>query len=267
MLTPKKLILVVRPIVMAFSVVWAVAVLVYILATIPPSPSRAIAISKTFADTAGVYLYLTLLIGPLSYLNRKNIWSAVALRARRAVGISVLLFALLHSLSAFFFQLGGIAGLQFLSSRYLLAMALGADALILLLILAATSFDSVVTRMGARMWKHLHRFVYVAALCVLAHVLLIGSRFANFHDPVVFLVFLALIFLWMLECNRIDAWMARQLPQIAQYHLGAWTGLGVVLVIAGYMFFNPHNPFSLSDHDGHYQFENRVGLDGEHGHK
>ncbi len=264
MVTPPWLLSKIRAVVWIFSFVWVAAVFTFLLATIPPSPSRAIMLSRTFADTAGVYLYLTLLIGPLSFHFRSSAWAAVAIKARRAVGVSVLLFALLHSGAAFWYQLGGFAGLSYLSSRYLLAMALGANALLLLGLLTVTSPDRVVTWLGNRLWKVIHRFVYLIGILIFFHIVLLGSRFANLHSWVAVLSFFAVTVLWLLECNRADAALGKRWQKISRLRPSLLAGCLLSVAVGVFMIRNAVNPYSLSGHDGHYEFENRVGLDGVH---
>ncbi len=254
----------IRKMIWITSFFWIALVLSFLVATVPPSSSRYIQLSRIFADTAGIYLYLTLLIGPLTYWTKSNLWSAVALKARQSVGICVLLFGLLHSGTAFLFQLGGIAGLQFLSTRYLFALALGLNAALLLVLLTATSPNRVVLWLGRSMWKVIHRLVYLVGVLVLFHMVLLGSRFADLHGWVAVLSYLAVSFLCLLECNRADVWLGNLQPKLRQWHLVEVAGSILVLATGWYMIHNPVNPYSLSGHDGHYEYENVVGTQGTH---
>jgi len=246
------------------SIVWFLCIVTYIALTIPPSPSRYIHLSRTFADTAGILLYITLLIGPLSYHFRASQWAAVAIKARQAVGLSVLFFSLLHSGTAFLFQLGGVAGLSYLSTRYLLAFALGFDALLLLVLLAVTSPEKITQWLGGRLWKVVHRMVYLIGILIFFHILLLGSRFVDLHSTVAVLSFVVVSVLWLLECRRIDVWLSGLLPKYWRLPIALFVGSLLVATTAIFMVQNKINPYSLSGHDGHYEFENRVGMDGVH---
>src|SRR5258708_6698150 len=63
---------------------------------------------------AVIYLYFTLLAGPLCYVWKSFAWRGEYLKARRALGVSAFYFSLVHSGLAFFGQLGGFTGLFYL---------------------------------------------------------------------------------------------------------------------------------------------------------
>jgi sulfoxide reductase heme-binding subunit YedZ len=87
---------------------------------------------------------------------------------RRALGMLAAWLALLHAGLAF-------AGLPAGSAEMLIAwphLRAGLSALVLLLVLLATSFGAVIRRLRLSLWRELHRLVYVAALLVLQHMLL-----------------------------------------------------------------------------------------------
>lgn len=254
----------IRKLTFGFSIFWMLLVVGWLTATIPPSPSRYIHLSRTFADTAGFFLYITLVIGPLAYHYRSSPWAAVAVKARRSIGVSVPLFSILHSAPAFLQQLGGVDGLQYLSTRYLVALGLGFVALMLLFVLTVTSPDRIVGKLGGRLWKAIHRLAYLIGVLVLFHMVLLGSRFANLHGLVAVSSYFAISLLWLLECNRLDAWLSSRLPILQQLRLALVLGTVVVGLVGMFMLSNPVNPYSLSGHDGHYEFENVVGTQGEH---
>jgi sulfoxide reductase heme-binding subunit YedZ len=89
-------------------------------------------------------------------------------RHRRTFGLASLSAALLH------LAIGAWTPLvaDFALLLYEPHLRAGATALLVLLFMGATSFPSLVARLGIRQWKPLHRAVYPAALLVLHHALL-----------------------------------------------------------------------------------------------
>lgn len=98
--------------------------------------------------------------------------------ARRAIGVSAFYFALLHASIALFGQLGGIGELQYLPELFKWSLLGGAVALLVLAIMAVTSFDKVIKFMTFRKWKWLHRLVYTAGVLVILHIWMIGTHLA-----------------------------------------------------------------------------------------
>jgi methionine sulfoxide reductase heme-binding subunit len=120
--------------------------------------------------TASVLLVLVLTFTPLRVLFPR--WPiALALnRHRRLVGVSAFAYALVHFGVHLLYE-GGIAFIghtleTVLTKPFLLT---GLVALTLLLVLAITSTDAAVRRLGARRWKNLHRLAYVVAVLVAYH--------------------------------------------------------------------------------------------------
>ena len=111
------------------------------------------------------FLLLTLAATPLRRLSG---WSAL-LRHRRLLGLTAASYALLHLLTYAVLDQGllwsQIVG-DILKRPFITA---GMAAFVLLLPLAATSFDAAIRRLGARRWQALHRLVYVASALALLH--------------------------------------------------------------------------------------------------
>jgi sulfoxide reductase heme-binding subunit YedZ len=125
------------------------------------------AATQRLGDTALVWLLATLAITPLITLTGY----APLSRLRRPLGLYAFFYALLHFyLYAgldFQFDLSLLSG-ELAEKRYLW---FGLPALLILLILAATSFKKMMRWMGKN-WKRLHRLVYAAGALVLVHVAL-----------------------------------------------------------------------------------------------
>ena len=178
---------------------------------------QTIRLTQVYALTALAYLYLALLIGPLTYTFKFLPFRGQIYRARRSIGVSAFFFGLLHGYVAFFKQLGGFEGLGFLSGKYLLAISFSFMALIILTLMAATSFDFMVRKLTFPKWKLLHRFVYLAAVFILIHALMLGTHFADLSQTIPTLFFIAFALLLLLEGLRIDAYFAKKsitLPRV-----------------------------------------------------
>src|SRR5687768_10069456 len=107
-----------------FGVFFSGGIYLWVVFLIPPGTLQTIRLTQIYALTAVTYLYFTLLADPFCYIFHKFPFRAQYLFSRRALGVSVFYFSLLHALFAFFGQLGSFAGLGFLSNKYLLAISL-----------------------------------------------------------------------------------------------------------------------------------------------
>jgi sulfoxide reductase heme-binding subunit YedZ len=167
-----------------------------------PAPEFGAALSRTLwlGLFATVSLYLALLPGPL-YANVPGAPGRRAfVHARRAFGVVSALFAGLHGYEGLFGWVGGLEGMQWWSWDYNLALGLGTVAWLVLLILAATSFDRVVTAMGRR-WKQLHRLVYVAGVLIVIHAATVTIHIVDLK-PYAAAWFVALALLLLLKLLR-----------------------------------------------------------------
>jgi ferredoxin-NADP reductase/DMSO/TMAO reductase YedYZ heme-binding membrane subunit len=134
-----------------------------------------------------VFLTLTLAITPLRRLTG---WAPL-ISFRRALGLYGFFYIALHF--AIFFawdRAGSVSSTvhEILKRTYL---QLGALGLILMIPLAVTSTDAMVTRLGARRWKSLHRLVYVVLGCGVVHYDLLVK--ADVRLPTAFAVTLGLL--------------------------------------------------------------------------
>lgn len=113
------------------------------------------------------FLLLSLAVTPA---RRLFDWPKLVL-ARRCLGVAAFSYAALH-LGLYVLDQGGnlvVVGREIALRFYL---AIGAVGLVLLLALAATSFDSVIRRMGGKRWLALHRLVYLIAPIAILHFLI-----------------------------------------------------------------------------------------------
>ena len=82
----------------------------------------------------------------------------------------------------------------------------GALALLLMLPLAATSFNRAVKALGAARWRRLHRLVYAIAPIGVLHFFWMRSAKNNFGEVAVYAAIIALLLGWRVW----KAWRARQ---------------------------------------------------------
>jgi len=191
----------VRFYILIFSFILSLAYAIYINNSFPDG-IRIIKITQTYALTAAGFLYMALLAGPFCY-NFKTPLNALYLKARRAIGVSAFYFAVLHASYGFLGELGGFTSLSSLDLKYLIAITLSFSGLIILSLMAATSFDFMVKFMTFKKWKLLHRFVYLASFFILVHALLIGEHFRNLSNPISVGSIIPILFLIFLEGKRV----------------------------------------------------------------
>lgn len=125
------------------------------------------------------------------------------LKARRALGVSAFLFALLHSYFAFFQTLGGFEGLKLLPANYLFGISIGVINLVILFLMAATASDYAVSYLSYPKWKILHRLIYLVAILVVIHAMIMGSHFADLSSSIPKIFFIAGGILLVLEIIRL----------------------------------------------------------------
>ena len=169
---------------------------------IPGDQLFYIRLEQVYGFCSLILVYCAVILTPLSKLKRNCAFMDRLLFARRGVGVSAAYFALLHVYISFFFQSGGFSGLAILPGRFVFAFIVGIISLVVLLLMAVTSFDKAIDYMGFKNWKRLHRFVYLAGILIVVHVWLIGT-----HTEYTWLKiagFIALIVLFLLETLRIE---------------------------------------------------------------
>lgn len=214
---------------------------------------QIIRLTQIYALTALSYLYLALLATPFCATFKNFIWKAQYLKARRAIGVSTFFFALIHASLAFFGQLGGFPGLWFLTSNYLLAISLSFISLLILSAMAATSFDYVIAKMTFKKWKKLHRLIYIAALFILIHGLMLGTHFTDLSTLIPRIFFVAFSFLAFLEGYRFDGFLQTKFSSLPKF------GIMIVLLILGLTYIYPSfvnsninsSDFSIGIHSQH----------------
>ena len=137
-------------------------------------------------------LCLTLAVTPL----RQMLGLAALARFRRMLGVYTFCYALLHLLCYSVFDMGldwGEIGRDVAKRPFILV---GVCAFVLLLLLAATSFNRAIRWLGARRWQLLHRAVYgIAGLAVL-HFYWMRSGKNDFAEVAVYAAILGSLLAW-----------------------------------------------------------------------
>ena len=139
-------------------------------------------------------LCLTLAVTPL---REATGWSALA-RFRRILGVATFGWALLHLLAYAWLDMGLVAAdiLRDIARRPFILV--GTLTLLLMLPLAATSFDRAVRALGARRWRALHRAVYAAAPLALLHFYWMRAAKGDLAEVGVYTALVALLLGWRL---------------------------------------------------------------------
>lgn len=192
------------------SILLSVSVVCYIRILIASDQLFYIRTEQIFGLLAIVYWYVALIISPFGYVVGKQRLKHFEF-ARRAIGVSAAYFAMLHFAFALFGQLGGPGELLNLPSLFKWSLIFGGSALLILLIMAATSFDKVVRYMTFKRWKWLHRLVYLGLILVVLHIWMVGTHvtYTNIQRA----AFVALAILAGLETFRVVTLFTRRYTQ------------------------------------------------------
>lgn len=136
------------------------------------SVSAPVLLIRALGTSAAILLHAILAIGPLARISTR--WAPV-LYNRRHLGVTCFLLALAHGVVAIAYY-GGF-GVDNPVSAVLGGPGVrpsfelfGFAALCVLFVMAATSHDYWLARLGARAWKSIHMGVYGAYVLLLAHI-------------------------------------------------------------------------------------------------
>ena len=144
-----------------------------------------------------VFLGVTLAVTPLRRIARYG----NLIDVRRMLGVGTFCYIATH-LTLFTadqsFDLGKVA--HEISHRWYLIV--GGTAWLGLAVLAATSTDGMVRRLGALRWRRLHQVIYAIALLALIHY------FQQTKADVTVPIFAASLFLWLIAYRLVAWWQA-----------------------------------------------------------
>lgn len=147
------------------------------------------------------FLCLTLAVTPFRHWTG---WNALA-RLRRMLGLYAFTYGTLHFLAFAWLDQGFDvdAILRDIAKRPFILV--GTAALLLMLPLAATSFNRAIKALGASRWQALHKAVYAVALLGLLHFFWMRAAKNNFGEWSIYAAVLAVLLGW-----RVRAWMKKR---------------------------------------------------------
>ena len=153
------------------------------------------------------FLCITLAVTPLRQ------WTATPAlaRLRRMLGLFAFFYLVLHFLSYAWLDMG--FDLQAIANdipKRPFALV-GFLAFVLMVPLAATSFNRAIKALGAARWKALHKLVYAIVLLGLLHFFWMRAAKNNFAEVAVYAAVIALLLGWRMRA----AWVARRRRQPA----------------------------------------------------
>ena len=158
------------------------------------------ALIRSLGDWTIRFLVLVLAITPLRTVTG---WVALA-RLRRMVGLFVFFYACLHLLAyAWFdmeFSVPAVVD-DVIKRPFILVGFLG---WLLLLVLAATSFNRAIRAMGAQRWQLLHRAVYAIAGLAVLHFFWMRSGKNDFTEVAVYAGLFSALLGW-----RLWRWLSK----------------------------------------------------------
>ncbi|MGA0609473.1 sulfite oxidase heme-binding subunit YedZ [Caldimonas sp. KR1-144] len=155
--------------------------------TLGANPAEALI--RSLGDWTLRFLCLTLAITPLRQATR---WHALA-RLRRMLGLFTFFYASWHLLAYGWLDMGldpGEIAKDIAKRPFILV---GFSAFVLLLPLAATSFNRAIRWLGAPRWQALHRAVYAIAGLAILHFFWMRAGKNDFAEVAVYAAILALL--------------------------------------------------------------------------
>lgn len=155
-------------------------------------PNPAEALSRQTGDWTLRGLCLVLAITPLRVL----LQAPGLLRLRRTVGVATFVYACVHLLCYAWFDQGLDPTDIWRDILKRPFIWLGFSAWVLMLPLAATSFNTAIRWLGGRRWQALHRLVYVAALLSVLHFFWMRTGKNDFAEVWVYAAILGVLMAW-----------------------------------------------------------------------
>lgn len=155
-------------------------------------PNPAEALSRGSGDWVLRFLCLTLAVTPLRQWTG---WNALA-RLRRMLGLFAFFYGVLHFLCYAWLDMGFVPADMVRDIAKRPFVLVGTAALLLMLPLAATSFNRAIKALGALRWRRLHRLVYPIVLLGLLHFYWMRSAKHDFGEVGVYAAIVAVLLGW-----------------------------------------------------------------------
>ncbi|MDH5540236.1 MAG: sulfoxide reductase heme-binding subunit YedZ [Rhizobacter sp.] len=173
--------------------------------TLGPNPAEALL--RSTGDWTLRFLCATLAITPLRQLTGQ----AALARYRRMLGLFTFFYGSVHFLCYSWLDMGFVLGdiVRDIPKRPFVLV--GTTALLLMLPMAATSFNAAIRALGAARWKMLHRAIYLIAVLGLLHFYWMRAAKNHFGEPTLYAAIIALLLAWRIR----ETWRARQRTAVA----------------------------------------------------
>jgi len=155
-------------------------------------PNPAEALVRSSGDWTLRALCVVLAVTPL----RVSLGLPALARLRRMLGLFVFFYAALHFLAYAWLDLGLEAADIAMDVAKRPFILVGFVALLLLLALAATSWNRAVRWLGAARWQALHRSVYAVAGLAILHFFWMRAAKRRFAEVAVYAAVLGLLLAW-----------------------------------------------------------------------
>ncbi len=160
--------------------------------TLGANPAEALI--RATGDWTLRFLCITLAVTPLQVLTGQP----ALLRFRRMLGLFAFFYVLLHFLSYAWLDMGFELQAIVVDIPKRPFALVGFLALLLMVPLAATSFNRAIKALGAKRWQALHKLVYVIVLLGLLHFFWMRAAKNNFAEVAVYAVVIAALLGWRL---------------------------------------------------------------------
>lgn len=158
--------------------------------TLGPNPAETLI--RSLGDWTLRFLCLTLAVTPLRQ------WTGLTAlaRLRRMLGLFTVFYAALHFSTYAVFDMGLVWPdiVRDIAKRPFILV--GSAAFLLLLPLAATSFNRAIRWLGPARWQRLHRAVYAVGLLAILHFFWMRAGKRNFGEVAVYGAIVALLLGW-----------------------------------------------------------------------
>jgi len=138
------------------------------------------------------FLCITLLMTPLRVTLKMPEW----LLFRRSLGLLTFFYALLHAVCYSLFDMGWAWDDIVVDIIKRPFIAVGFAAAVLLSLLAATSFNQAIKKMGVVRWRMLHRCIYAIAALAMLHFFWMRSGKRNYDEVIVYGAILSALLGW-----------------------------------------------------------------------
>ncbi|MEF7614368.1 protein-methionine-sulfoxide reductase heme-binding subunit MsrQ [Aquincola sp. MAHUQ-54] len=168
--------------------------------TLGANPAEALI--RSTGDWTLRFLCLTLAITPL----RQWLQQPALARLRRMLGLFTFFYGLLHFLCYAWLDMGLVPADIVADIPKRPFILVGTAALLLMLPLAATSFNRAIRALGAARWQALHRAVYAVALLALLHFFWMRAGKNDFGEWSIYAAVIGVL----LGARIVHAWRARR---------------------------------------------------------